>query len=86
MLGWPRCSRRLFAVGLLLSAIACTQTSPRVTNVSDVSVPEDRVGIDDTFDVRVYGEADLSGMFRVAPDGTVDSPLAGRLQVAGRVR
>ena len=45
--------------------------------------PEDRIGIDDTFDVRVYGETELSGTFRVATDGTVDYPLAGRLQVAG---
>ena len=45
--------------------------------------PEDQVGIDDTFDVRVYGEAELSGTFRVATDGTIDYPLAGRIQVTG---
>jgi protein involved in polysaccharide export with SLBB domain len=44
---------------------------------------EDRIGIDDTFDVRVYGEAELSGTFRVATDGSVDYPLAGRIAVAG---
>jgi protein involved in polysaccharide export with SLBB domain len=44
---------------------------------------EDRVGIDDTFDVRVYGEAELSGAFRVATDGTIDYPLAGRVEVTG---
>jgi polysaccharide export outer membrane protein len=44
---------------------------------------EDRVGVDDTFDVRVYGESELSGGFRVATDGTIDYPLAGRLQVSG---
>jgi polysaccharide export outer membrane protein len=41
------------------------------------------VGVDDTFDVRVYGEGELSGTFRVATDGTIDYPLAGRVQVAG---
>jgi polysaccharide export outer membrane protein len=41
------------------------------------------VGIDDVFEVRVYGEPDLSGMYRVAVDGTVDYPLAGRLRVVG---
>ncbi len=54
-----------------------------VTASDEVGSAEDRIGIDDTFDVRVYGEAELSGMFRVATDGTVDYPLAGRLQVAG---
>ena len=44
---------------------------------------EDRIGIDDTFDVRVYGEAELTGTFRVATDGSVDYPLAGRIAVAG---
>ena len=44
---------------------------------------EDRVGLDDTFDVRVYGETELTGTFRVATDGTVDYPLAGRISVAG---
>src|SRR3569832_2419944 len=41
------------------------------------------VGIDDMFDVRVYGEPDLSGSYRVATDGTIDFPLAGRIPVLG---
>jgi polysaccharide export outer membrane protein len=44
---------------------------------------DDRVGIDDVFDVRVYGETELSGSFRIATDGTIDYPLAGRLHVTG---
>ena len=36
---------------------ACYPTPKHVTSASDeVGVPQDRVGIDDTFDVRVYGE------------------------------
>jgi polysaccharide export outer membrane protein len=52
-------------------------------SVGEASSPEDRIGIDDTFDVRVYGEAELTGTFRVATDGSVDYPLAGRIRVAG---
>lgn len=44
---------------------------------------DDQVGVDDMFDVRVYGEPDLSGSYRVATDGTIDFPLAGRIAVAG---
>jgi polysaccharide export outer membrane protein len=44
---------------------------------------EERLGVDDVFDVRVYGEADLSGMYRVSADGTIDFPLAGRIPVVG---
>jgi protein involved in polysaccharide export with SLBB domain len=72
----------LFAV--LVSLGACYPTSKHASTVSDeVSTAEDRIGVDDTFDVRVYGETELSGMFRVATDGSVDYPLAGRMQVAG---
>jgi polysaccharide export outer membrane protein len=72
----------VIAVGLTW-ATGCA-TAPRATTpVAEASVPEDRVGIDDTFDVRVYGESELTGTFRVATDGTVDYPLAGRIQVAG---
>jgi protein involved in polysaccharide export with SLBB domain len=73
-------------VGLLSSVglPACYPRQQHVTTASDeVSTTQDRIGVDDTFDVRVYGEAELTGMFRVATDGTVDYPLAGRLQVAG---
>ncbi|HVV51790.1 MAG TPA: polysaccharide biosynthesis/export family protein [Polyangia bacterium] len=74
---WP-----VLAAVLLQSA--CYPAAKRPATVTDeVSPPEDKIGVDDTFDVRVYGEADLSGTFRVATDGTVDYPLAGRLPVAG---
>lgn len=78
-------SRRAWLVLVaLLGSVACYPTAKHPIGVSDeVGAPEDRVGLDDTFDVRVYGEADLSGTFRVATDGTVDYPLAGRLEVAG---
>jgi polysaccharide export outer membrane protein len=75
--------RRLAVAGVVLGIAACYPAPKRTANVSDVSAPEDRVGIDDTFDVRVYGEGDLSGTFRVATDGTIDYPLAGRLVIAG---
>ena len=80
-----RCRSVLLAVvlGGLAGQSACYPAPKHPTASDEVGVPEDRVGIDDTFDVRVYGETDLSGMFRVATDGTIDYPLAGRLQVGG---
>jgi len=47
------------------------------------TLADDQVGVDDLFDVRVYGETELSGTYRVATDGTIDFPLAGRIPVAG---
>jgi protein involved in polysaccharide export with SLBB domain len=83
MLGWCGFRRDVLAAVLAVCSLACTQTARRTDPFPSVGAAEDRIGIDDTFDVRVYGETELSGMFRVATDGTVDYPLAGRLQVAG---
>jgi polysaccharide export outer membrane protein len=84
MPGWfSRASRNLSVVSLLLAVGACSNAPRRMIAVGDLGSPEDRVGIDDTFDVRVYGESDLTGTFRVATDGTIDYPLAGRVQVGG---
>jgi polysaccharide export outer membrane protein len=70
---------------LALAASACYATTPKVSSAGGArgASSEDRVGIDDVFDVRVYGESDLTGAYRVAVDGTIDYPLAGRLRVVG---
>jgi len=69
----------------LVAAVGCAHNGN--ANSSSISVPQeihdDRLGIDDTFVVRVYGEPDLSGEYRVANDGTIDFPLAGRIVVKG---
>lgn len=77
-----------YAAALLLSALliapSCAHNAPAPPPPPvDENVPSDRIGIDDVFDIRVYGEADMSGSYRVATDGTIDFPLAGRLEVAG---
>jgi len=61
----------------------CYAQKRTVTTGTQGSSSEDRIGVDDTFDVRVYGESELSGTYRVATDGSVDYPLTGRLQVVG---
>src|SRR4051794_39779173 len=81
--GLLRACRFAAASSVIVFITACAATPKRTIAVGEVGVPEDRVGLDDTFDVRVYGETDLSGTFRVATDGTIDYPLAGRIQVAG---
>jgi protein involved in polysaccharide export with SLBB domain len=76
--------RSSFPLFALLAVASCYGTSRKVSNGGTQGLPsEDRIGIDDVFDVRVYGESELSGGFRVANDGTIDYPLAGRLAVAG---
>jgi len=50
--------------------------------VSDNQITATPLGPGDIFEVRVYDEKELTGVHRIAPDGTVDIPLAGRLHVA----
>src|ERR1022692_1218761 len=76
-------AERFALAGVLIGLAACTQPPRHSINVGEVTSAADRIGLDDTFDVRVYGETDLSGTFRVATDGTIDYPLAGRILVAG---
>lgn len=40
-----------------------------------------RLGAGDAFDVRVYGEEDLSTNYVVQPDGTIDFPYVGSVSV-----
>lgn len=50
---------------------------------ADELITTDRIGVDDVFEVRVFGEPDLTGAYRVAADGTIDFPLAGAIKVSG---
>src|SRR5438128_22796 len=65
----------------------CTRPLPEAAAPAaapdDMLLADDQVGVDDAFEVRVYGEGEMSGTYRVAPDGTIDFPLAGRIKVAG---
>src|SRR4051812_17692358 len=78
---WRRLSLILAAVVGL--GVGCASRGRPPVTMADAAPAEDRVGLDDTFDVRVYGEPELSGAYRVATDGTIDFPLAGRLQISG---
>lgn len=42
------------------------------------------LGPDDVFEVRVYGEPELTGIYRVSAEGAIDVPLIGRQIVRGQ--
>jgi polysaccharide export outer membrane protein len=41
------------------------------------------LGAGDLVEVRVFQEADLSGAYRLSPEGTVDYPLCGKVSLSG---
>jgi protein involved in polysaccharide export with SLBB domain len=74
--GWLYC--------LVITLAACSHTSRQMGPVATAAeTPEEKLGVDDVFEVRVLAEPELTGAFRVSADGTVDFPLAGRLNVLG---
>jgi protein involved in polysaccharide export with SLBB domain len=42
------------------------------------------MGPGDLVEVRVFQEPDHSGIWRVSPEGTIDYPLCGKVELAGR--
>ncbi len=81
--------RRLLAVtsGLALLA-ACHPPSAAVdSNPVPPPVPGSTrltLGPGDVMEIRVFQETDLSSIYRVANDGTIDFPFCHKMQVAGR--
>lgn len=70
---------------LLLFSVACDPMRNVAVRRSELPPTVDLgLGPADTFDVRVFGEADLTNTYRVASNGTIDFPLIGRLNVQGR--
>jgi len=77
--------KRLTAVcWLSLSMLLGCAGSPATTSLPSVNAKTSNLGPGDTFEVSVYGEEDLSGKHRVAEDGSINFPLVGRIEVAGR--
>jgi polysaccharide export outer membrane protein len=68
----------------LIAQLGCYDRPPPIKNAATMGhTAEDRIGVDDVFDVKVYSEPELTGSYRVAGDGTIDYPLTGRLSVLG---
>jgi len=76
-------------VAIAALAAACSATAS--ANYADVPVPASAgvqasaLGPGDEFEVRVYEEAGLSGVYVVSPAGQIDYPLLGTLTVEGLV-
>jgi protein involved in polysaccharide export with SLBB domain len=83
---------RLLLLSVLLLVPGCRP--PRVETGQTISTEEalrlrdtkpgggNTLGAGDMLEVRVYQEADLSGPYRVSPEGTIDFPLCGKVTLA----
>ena len=85
--------RALFAAaGLLLLASACRSPS----TVADAHLPMSTgsdggfaaagvLGSNDVVEVKVFGEPDFSGVYRVSSSGTIDYPFCKHTPVIGQI-
>ncbi len=73
----------LLAVGLRATSLGCTSPPPRAPNLPP-PVETNSLGPGDVFEVYVYDEPNLSKAFKVAPNGTIDFPLVGAIEVEGK--
>lgn len=83
LLRLPAHWRSWLLLGLAFASLSC-ERGARTPTPLPIPTDDTTLGPGDVFIVRVYGEDDLSASYRIAPDGTVDFPLVGRLAVKGK--
>jgi polysaccharide export outer membrane protein len=78
-------SVRLALLASLVLAIACgpaTRSVPVDAPMAPATA-DTSLGVGDSFEVRVFGEPDLSGLYKVGSEGNINFPLVGVLHVEG---
>jgi polysaccharide export outer membrane protein len=85
-----RCLRSLGATALVVGFVlfaGCPSTAPGgYANIRvdiQAMMQSATLGPGDVFEVRIYQEKDLSGIYRVSPAGQIDFPHIGTLTVEG---
>lgn len=69
----------------LVGLAGCASSSPHpITDAQRAPTDANVLSQGDVIEVRVYREKDLSGTFRVAPDGKITFPLLGELKIEGQ--
>lgn len=76
----PHIAALLLGTGALFG---CGHTANEIPHGDATLVPPTALGPGDVFEVRVFGEQELTGVHRVGSDGSINFPLVGRIEVAG---
>lgn len=72
-----------FLMLLLTCGVNSVRYDPRLGESSGEFNVSGVLGPGDILEIRVYREQDLSGIFQVSPEGTIDYPLLGTVKVEG---
>jgi protein involved in polysaccharide export with SLBB domain len=79
-----RASSQLTRCLAFVLLIGCAGSSVRSDVPTVAASQAATLGAGDVFEVEVYDEKDLSGKYQVADDGSINFPLVGWIQVAGK--
>jgi len=66
------------------SSVVDARTLPETKTEGGEIIRASTLGAGDLVEVRVHQEADLSGVFRISPEGTIDFPLCGKVQLSAK--
>jgi len=80
----PKTLRCAAAFAILVLVRTATGFAQQSSNPVAESAPQLIIGSGDLIEVTVFGEADLSGRFRVDEKGDISVPLIGRVHAAGK--
>ncbi len=81
--------RRLAVLIALALSAGCAHAASSAPAAESASQPHmapavaTGLGIGDVFEVRVFQEPDLTGIYRLASDGSINFPLCGRVVLGG---
>ena len=77
-------SLQLLLVSMVCLAGGCPSVgSGVISGAPPKGIVDTTVGPGDVLEIRVYGEKDLSGLYRIEGDGTIVFPLIGKVKVGG---
>lgn len=69
---------------LLALTFGCSGVSGAAPSTAAAPGEDTTLGVGDAFEVRVYGEEELSEEYQVTGDGMIDFPFIGRVEVNGK--
>lgn len=82
-----RSTHRVLAATLLVCALSACASTGRTAQVGEQGttggLPASTLGPNDLFEVRVYQEPELSGIYQVGPQGDIMFPLCKQVVVSG---
>lgn len=72
-----------FIVFITLAALGCGDPPPSDYPTQQVHKEDATLGPGDTFEVRVYRQDEMSGIYEVSTEGTISFPLIGIVKAGG---